>query len=510
MRYANTRLAARFIACCSLTSAAVVKIGTQPKQTITSFGASGAWWPNDLIHFPEEVQENLTKLLFSEDGLHLSSYRYNVGGDGGNDTERVTTNGRAVESFLLRNGTYDWSRDSAGVKVLKAAQQYAVPYITYFVNAAPSNISDNGAACGWNMTAAKVPAFADYLATVLSYWTDHGIDIKYISPMNEPDNARPNCEQEGMAVQPSLRSSVIKAIRSALDGSDAEAVDIIADETSQVTTQAFPEDPVWLPSSTPYMSNIAVHNYDYPSDSNLTIYYQSLVNITDGHPPPVKYTETCCSTRSGSGSDVFGAQYDPTMGNALIVGRYVWQFLTIVQAQSFDWWTAVSSGLPCSPAIDGASCATELNNTSSAGYNDGLIYIDPQYNTTKDYSLYLTKRAFMLKHFATFHRPGSVRYDIAQSQLPDSVNAFASKSAASPSTYGPGSGAQTWSVLFMNNQTAPYKFTLAAPKGAKLKQLVQTTNEADWEVVQQLPVVRRGNVQLSLPAQSIVTVQFTA
>lgn len=484
-----------------------MRIDSTPKQTITSFGASGAWWPNDLVHFPTYVQRNLSHFLFSDDGLHLSSYRYNVGGDGGHDVQQVTTNGSRVESFLLRNGTYDWNRDHAGISFLQAAKQYAVPYITFFVNAAPSYIADNGAACGWNMTSAKVPAFADYLATVLSHWTSQGINIKYISPMNEPDNNRANCGQEGMAVAPSLRSTVFKTLRSALDKSVAKAVSIIGDETSQVTTQAFPEDPVWLPPSVPSLSNIAVHNYDYPSDASLEAYYQSLLNLTSGHPPPVKFTETCCSTRSGSGSDVFGAQYDPTMANALIVARYVWQFLTIVQAQSFDWWTAVTN-LPCSPTVDGEQCATAINET--AGYNSGLVYIDPNYNQTRDYGLYYTKRAFMLKHFAYFHRPGSVRYDVPQAQLPEGVNAFASKSAPSGQSYGSQASKQTLSMLFLNNQTQAVDLNVQAPtKNAKVVQVVETTNQDDWKAVKPVPAVSGGKAGVTLPAESLVTVQFS-
>ena len=247
-----------------------------------------------------------------------------MGGDGGNDTQEVVTNGSRVESFLLRNGTYDWDRDHAGVTFLKMAQKYAVPYITFFINAAPSHVAGNGAACGWNMTSNKVDSFATYISTVLSHWTNNGIDIKYISPMNEPDNSRWDCGQEGMGVSPNLRTPVIKSLRSHLDASAAKHVAIMADETSQVTTQAFPEDPVWLPDSAPFISNIAVHNYDYPSDSSLAEYYTSIVNLTSAENeklPPVKFTETCCSTRPGSGSDVFGAQYDPTMKNALIVAR---------------------------------------------------------------------------------------------------------------------------------------------------------------------------------------------
>jgi hypothetical protein len=175
----------------------------------------------------------------------MSSYRYNMGGDGGNDTQQVVTNGSRVESFLLRNGTYDWNRDAAGVSFLQMAQQYSVPYITFFINAAPSAIAGNGAACGWNLTADEVPAFADYIATVLSHWKSNGIsDLKYISPMNEPDNNRSDCGQEGMAVVPQLRAYALKTIRATLDKSTAKSVDVIGDETSRVVTQALPEDPV--------------------------------------------------------------------------------------------------------------------------------------------------------------------------------------------------------------------------------------------------------------------------
>lgn len=420
-----------------------------------------------------------------------------MGGDGGNDTQQVTTNGSRVESFLLRNGTYDFSRDHAGVSFLKMAQEYAVPYITFFINAAASHIADNGAACGWNMTAAKTPSFAQYVQTVLSYWTDHGINITYISPMNEPDNNRVDFRQEGMAVAPALRPRVFSDIKSALSSSAAHSVDIIGDETSQITTQAFPEYPIWLSSTARDLSNIAVHNYDYPDDQSLVTYYDLVLNLTDGHPPSVKFTETCCSTNAGSGSGVFGAQYDPNMVNALIVARYVWQFLTIVQAESFDWWTAVTN-LPCSPKYQ-PSRATAINET--AGYNSGLICIDPNYNTTKDYSLYLTKRAFALKHFSYFHRPGSRRYDMPPSQFPNGVHAFATQKDG------------IWSVLFMNNHTMPYDFTFQLPGHCdRILKVVQTTPADDWAAVQPLPQVHasQGIVAIELPAQSMWSMQFAA
>ena len=441
-------------------------------------------------------------MLFSESGLYLSSYRYNVGGDGGNDAKQVTTVGSRVESWLKSDGTYDFSRDHAGVTFLKYAQDHNVPYITFFLNAAPSYIADNHQACGWDLTSAKIPAFADYIQKILSYWTTNGIKIKYISPMNEPDNLRADCGQEGMTVNKNIRTSVFQAIKEAQNGTASSVVDIIGDETSQPTTQAIKEDPTWLNQSAPYLSNIAVHNYDYPSDDSLAAYYKQTLALTNNHPPPIKFTETCCSVNAGSGSGVFGQQYDPTMVNALIVARYIWQYLTIVNAESFDWWTAVTN-LPCSPKDD-PSCATAVNNT--AGYNSGLYYIDGDYNRTQDFTIYPTKRAYMLKHFSYFIRPGSVRYNVT-AQLPVGVEALATQGVAQ------GNDKPLWNVLFMNNQTSTQNITLHLPgKNAHVSNAVKTDPTNDWSRVTPLPDVNMDGmtVNLTLPAQSMFSMQFTA
>jgi len=478
-------------------ASALVSIDSTPKQVLTSFGASGAWWPNDLINFPTDVQQALGSFLFSEDGLYLSSYRYNVGGDGGNDTKVVPV-ARRAESFLLRNGTYDFSRDNAGVTFLRMASQYKVPEIAFFINAASSHIATNGAACGWNFNQQQGPAFVNYILTVLSYWTKQGVDIKFISPMNEPDVSHDKCDQEGMFVFTSDRPYIFNTLRVALDNaSDISHVGIIGDETSQVDTETILEYPLWLPAAASSLAGIAVHNYDFPDDLSLAVYHTLVTLETGPNGPPVKFTETCCSTKAGSGIPIFGAQYDPTMQNALIVARYVWQFLTIVQSTSFDWWLAVSY-LPCSPSIDGPTCATALNETN--GFNDGLVYVDPNYAQTKDYTLYYTKRAFMLKQFAYFHRPGSIRYDVPQYQLPSAINAVASRSP----------DGSTWNVLFMNSETTDYNLTLSAPTSeAKLVRIVQTTEAEDFGDVAPLPATNNGTVIFALPAQSLVTFQFS-
>src|SRR5918992_4824785 len=79
-----------------------------PAQTIDNIGASGAWWPIDLARFTPAVQQQVAELLFGQNGLALSAYRYNIGGGG----TGVTNPSRAPQTFRTGNGNYDWNRDA--------------------------------------------------------------------------------------------------------------------------------------------------------------------------------------------------------------------------------------------------------------------------------------------------------------------------------------------------------------------------------------------------------------
>lgn len=418
---------------CNLTMISV-QISSTPQQTIKSFGASGAWWPNFLKDFPLAQQKNLSQFLFSEDGLQLSGYRYNMGASGDNDNIKVSSPGRGVESFMKTDGSYDWTRDGPGLYFLHAAQEAGVSSTAFFVNAIPSALTNTKVACGTDLSLDTVSPFVEYISKVLSYWSDRGIHIDYISPMNEPDANFSPCAQEGMSVSTSNRASVFQVLRSSLQASTSQAVQsikILGDETSQITSQALVEYPSWLPTTLQAKSidAIAVHMYDFPDDATLLNYRQLIINSSlPSNPPPIKMTEIS-SFRSAvgiykpwgwTGPNIFGAEYDPSMDNALDMARFIWQWLTLVNAESWDWWTAVSNMMPCSPSLV-PGCAFTYRNltvTDPPGYNDGLIYIDPNYATTKDYTFYLVKRYWVFRHFTKFFRPGAVRYDIPNEILP--------------------------------------------------------------------------------------------
>lgn len=50
-------------------------ISSTPLQTVNGFGASGAWWVEDLSLFPAEVRQNVSDLLLNQEtGTSLGSF----------------------------------------------------------------------------------------------------------------------------------------------------------------------------------------------------------------------------------------------------------------------------------------------------------------------------------------------------------------------------------------------------------------------------------------------------
>lgn len=436
---------------------------------------------------------------------------------------------------MKMDGSYDWTRDGPGVYYLKAAQAAGVSSITFFVNAQPSGMTSNHQACGSRLDLSAIPAYAEYVAKIVAYWADHGITIDYFSPMNEPDDSFQKCKgesgctcgQEGMQVPTDTRTAVFQQVKAALaksTSSGARNVKVMGDETSQIASQTFAEyvgskslidadkhTSGWLVNTLEgqYIDAIAVHMYDWPDDATLKNYKQLVVNASlqttrKTPPPPIKMTEisSFVSARDvrapwgQTGTSMMSSEFDPTIDNALDMARMIWQWMTLVNAESFDWWTAVSTMMPCSPA-ENATCASAYQ--SGAGWNDAFIYLDPSYATNKNYGFYLTKRFWVFKHFTTFVRPGSVRYDIPNEVLPYGTVAMASKGTD-----------DVWNSVFINRNATAQTITLKLPgSGGKLLGITQTDAKDDWKRVT-LPIISKDDtVKIDLPARGVLSVQFT-
>jgi O-glycosyl hydrolase len=453
----------------------VARVAAAPAQTIEGFGASGAWWPNDLVKFPANTQRDVAAMLFSPQGIALSGYRYNIGGGG----IGVTTPARAVKQEAA---------DTAGLTFLRAANDAHVPVLTGFVNSAPPQFTTNGKSCGGSLEPGREADYAQYLATVVERLHDHDhITLQYVSPMNEPDNNFGGCGQEGMQVPVAQRARVVQALGAAL-AQRAPYARVIADETTADAILA-DEAPQWLAArgTTRYVAAIAHHTYDFPNDALRRL----LPPIAKRFATPTWMTEICCYKGSGGVASSFGAQYDPTITQGLWLADQIYDDLTIAGDSAWYWWTALSPVLGCDPKADPA-CVTRVN---AQGFNDGLLYYDQAFATDGVTTIFPTKRFSVLGQFSRYVRPGSIRHDV--SGAPDGVRVMA---------FQHGTG---WTVVAWNERRTETTFGFEFPGPPTSVRIAVATSTAA-QLAPTTPPARTdtGNWLVHITPRTIVTYTF--
>ena len=453
---------------------------TAPAQTVAGFGASGAWWVNDLTNFSSSVQAQVADDLFTTSGIDLSQYRYNIGGGGAG----VSVAARAPQTFLTSSGTYDWSNDPGGQYFLKAAASDGVPDLIGFVNSAPSEYTTNGENCAGEINTADDSAYGTYIATIVSHFESEGVDLDQISPMNEPDDSFSGCGQEGMEVPATERAGVIQAVGSALSSAGL-STKVIADESSS-TAYTLSESPDWLDTSSAaqYVSAIAHHTYNNPSDSAL----EQVGALGDVNGKATWASEICCQISGGGG---YGAQYDPTMAGALTLTNYIYTDMSYGNDSAFQWWTALSSALGCDPDTS-STCATTVN-TNSTGWNDGLLYYDPDYASDGNQTIYTTKRYYALGQYSKYVRPGAVRYGVSGS--PSGVQTMAFWNSSS----------DQWDVVATNTNTSATTLSLNLDSGTLTSSAAVQTDSSESMASVSAPSISGSTISASLPAQSVTT-----
>lgn len=168
------------------------------EQEITGWGSSAAWWAQ--VAGDNENADEYAKLLYSEEGLGLNVYRYNVGaGEKDNPNSRLWKDSwRATESFLVYNEAkgeyeYDWTKDAAAQKMLDLCLSYGcIDTVVLFANSPHYSMCVSGQASGGlqpaqsNLKKDCYDDFAEYMLDIAEYFISKGVPVKYISPINEP------------------------------------------------------------------------------------------------------------------------------------------------------------------------------------------------------------------------------------------------------------------------------------------------------------------------------------
>jgi len=277
-----------------------------------------------------------------------------------------------------------------------------------------------------------------------------------------------------MSVGTGQRGAIVQAVGKAL-GSD---VQVLADETSWALQDIF-ELPSWAGDSNTqrYTVALAHHTYDFPSNATMN----QLRSTAKNYGKPLWATEICCSKGQGQG---MGQGFDPTIDGGLRLADLIHQDLTEANDAQFDWWTALSPMLGCDPVAD-QGCA---GRTNSSGWNDGLIYYDPNYATNGNQNLYTTKRFWALANFSRFVRPGALRFPI--SGMPGGVWPVAFEDGGK------------WTVVAVNDNTSPTAFPLhfGAANGHLVPTGAYRTSATEDLAQVPAPTVRREQHGLRDPA----------
>jgi O-glycosyl hydrolase len=448
----------------------VAEVSPHAAQAIDNIGASGAWWVNDLKNFDPKVRARVARLLFSKDGLALSSYRYNIGGGG----TGVTYAPRAPEDFLKDDGSYDWSKDKAGRAYLYAAAKYGVKDLIAFVNSAPAQWKTNAKSCGGYLKAENTQDYAKYVADVTDHFAKQGVKFDYISPFNEPTNSFADCGQEGMLVPVDQRDDIVRAL-----GAEQQArhqrTGIIADESSS-TVGFNTELPQWIsqPDTAQYVDRLAHHTYNNPGDDQRAKVYETSKSVGKQS----WSTEICCFGNGGTG---WAQEYDPTIDGGLNLSRIIYKDFATAHDSAFQWWVALSEMIGSDPLAK-----------NSEGWNDGLIYYDPDYATNGNQTLYFTKRYYALGQYSKFVRPGSVAHNVTG--VPAGVEV---------STYDDHG---KWVVVANNHNTTDTALNLHFNSSSPVRasKAVRTSATESWANVAK-PAVKGGSASATLPARSITT-----
>lgn len=164
-------------------------------QTLKGWGTSACWWSQ---YCTGKAADDIAQLLYSDSGLKLNIYRYNVGGGTDENNCRVENPWRRTESFMLydreeEETSWDFSRDKNAVEMMKKCLALGnIDTLILFANSPHYAQTSTGQASGsllyhtCNIPKSKYRDFVDYFLTVTEHFLSEGLPVKYISPINEP------------------------------------------------------------------------------------------------------------------------------------------------------------------------------------------------------------------------------------------------------------------------------------------------------------------------------------
>lgn len=426
--------------CCPAQENGKLFVTTDPGtiyQEIDGFGASDAWRAQFVgKNWPLEKRNKIADLLFSQEmdgngnpkGIGLSIWRFYIsaGTTEQGDSSHINNVWRRGECFLNEDGTYDWNKQQGQQWFLSAARQRGVEKFLAFPNSPPVYLSNNGlgyASKGdkhFNVKPGKIKDYATFLVDVMEHFNSSGHGFDYLSPINEPQWDWDSPGQEGT---PALNEEIYAFVKYLSDELDQRKLntEVIIGESGTIGHASIPMEKVgkkgggndnqaefFFSEASPFYigglanvkKTISAHSYRSVWPLEKQVDYRILVNEhLNKANPELGYwmSEYCILQKNGEIGQ--GGGRDLGMPTAMYVARIIHNDLTLCNAKSWQWWTAISQ-------VD---------------FKDGLVYLDDgsggetgkmgghveslKYDgTVRD-----SKLLWALGNYSRFIRPGMVR-----------------------------------------------------------------------------------------------------
>lgn len=360
-------------------------------KELKGFGGSAAWWSVRLSD--EKITDEIIDLLYGDDGLKMNIYRFNVGGGYEKDNLRISSSWRYIESFMNKDGSYNWEADKNSVNVMKRALATGnVDTLIFFANSPHFSHTVSGQTSGGftehfsNLDKSQYDDFAKYLIDIAEHFIAEGYPVKYISPINEPQWkwGGESVWQEGCHYEPEEVRDCFLAFAKELDRRKSPLLlyGCESGDTSELTKKYYrllESEPLIMK----YLDTFAYHSYHCDNDLQGKIDFGKWArdNVKTPRFDMSEWCELPCRHDTKS------------IESTLIMTRIIGEDLIFSMADSWTAWV----------------CA---NQSDKAMYN-GKCYADGLINAKTDWSEYeLAMRYYAMAHYSKYIPVGSYSLDI--------------------------------------------------------------------------------------------------
>mgnify|MGYP003291055988 CR=1 FL=1 len=431
-------------------------------QTFESFGTSSCWWAQTIEN--DGQAREIAKLLYDDnEGLGLDVFRYNIGGgEADNPDCRIWDKSRRTESFYVfdeekNEYVYDFTRDKNARRVLDYAVEYGAEKIILFCNSPHFSMTKSGHASGGleeyssNLPKENYQAFIDYVLTIADWFVSQGYPVYAISPINEPQWSWGSPDwvgQEGChyEVNEAIELLEMFAVEMQKRGCTYR---LSGPESGEMTWAHYQYVEKFFASEilNSYCDSFAGHSYwmDTKAEEKRQVGDKFKENYPDKKYEMSEWCELPLEIDS------------TTIDSGLRMARIITEDLTLMNAVSWQSWTAVNG--------------------------DGLIDRNP------DGTLKIYNRYYAFKQFTSFIKPGMVRVRVCDN--------FKEESTLDTVAFTDGS---RYVLVIVNTAETDEKINLCGLLGKAEIYLTDATHNCEK--------IYEGEYekQITVPAKSIMTV----